>query len=170
MLSTCLILALFSFQDSHIERVRQGYLDHNTFGEVGLVFEHYRYFESFKWRVQTEADGQVHVIFDGVINDEEAVTDFYDNNKYAFYRAFKAIQLEPYYGLTKDKQKLRYRIDFIFEKDGGFAVGLGFLGIMDKAGNWTDKKLEDKSLLAVLDGIYSNENPYVSLVTGLPFK
>lgn len=164
-------LALLTFQDqSYIDKVREGYLDHNDLGRVGLVFEHYRYFEKYHWKEVAHEQVTAQVIFEGIIDDKPAVTDFYNDNKYAFHRAFKAMQLEPYYGLGKDKTKLRYRIVFTFNGSGGFSVTAGELGQKTAEGKWVDKKLEPKSLLAVLEGIYSNENPYVSLVDGLPFK
>lgn len=167
---TWMLFLLSLNQGSYVTQVREGYLDGNEFARIGLVFEHYQYFETFSWAEVRHRDGHMVVTFDGIIPDEKAVSDYYKQHQYSFRLSFKAIQLEPYYGLNDDKQKLRYRIHFSFQKDGSFKVRSGSLGRLDQTATWHDKELEAKSLDALISGIYANENPYVSLIKGLPFK
>ena len=105
-----------------------------------------------------------------MIPDAKAVKNFHEDHQYSWRLAFKGMQLESTYGLTEDKQKLRYKVRFKFNKDRSFKVVSGALGVMNAKGEWTDKELSDRELMKVLEGIYANENPYVSLIKGLPFK
>lgn len=168
MLPVMLLIALLQ-KPNFIERVKAGELDNNPLAPIGFAFDHYNHFETKQWRLEREGPEAV-VLFEGLIADDKATADYYKKHRYAFSMSLKAMQLEPYYGLTKDKVKLRYRIRFRFLPEGGFTLASGELGILDKKGTWRDKTLTKKSLKAIVDGICANENPYVSLIKGLPYK
>ena len=156
--------------DAYIMKVREGYLDFNSHAHVDLVFRGFRWFENRSWKAVTEDDGLVKVSFTGTIPDDPATTNFHEVHQYSFKLAFKAIQLDPIYNLPKSKTQLSYTIHFKFDKDGYFQVVAGELGVKDKEDPWRYEPFTDRALLKVLEGVYSNENPYVSLIKGLPFK
>jgi hypothetical protein len=168
MVPFLLLIALLQ-KPNFIERVKVGELTSNPLAPIGLVFDNYSHFEAKQWRLEREGP-QAIVLFEGLIADSQATADYYQKHRNALSMNFKAMQLEPYYGLTKDKVKLRYRIRFRFLPEGGFTLASGELGILNKKGVWRDKALSPKSLKAIVDGIYANENPYVSLIKGLPYK
>ena len=152
-----------------IETVKVGTLDLAPYKSVGAAFEGYKWFEETHWHKETAAHGEM-VVFTGIIPDEAATKNFYERKKYAFRTGFKAMQLEPNYGLTEDKLKLSFLVRFAVAADGGFKVQSGSLGILSKAGEWRRQTLSDKALVEVLRGIYINRNPYDSLIEGLPFQ
>ncbi len=168
MIHLLLLLTAFQKKD-YIGQVKIGELASNPLAPIGLVFDHYSYFESRQWRLEHEGPEAV-VLFEGLMPDDKAVKDYHEKHRYALSMGLKAMQLEPYYGLNKDKRKLRYRIRFRFLPEGGFRLDSGELGVLDKNGVWHSKQLAPKSLMAVVDGIFANENPYVSLIKGLPYK
>lgn len=165
-----LLLLITALQKTdYIERVKIGELSSNPLAPIGLVFDHYSFFEQHQWRLEREGPEAI-VLFEGLIPDDKAVADYHQKHRYALSMGLKAMQLEPYYGLNKDKRKLRYRIRFRFLPEGGFKLDSGELGVFDKNGVWHTKKLSAKSLNAIVDGIFANENPYASLIKGLPYK
>lgn len=166
-----LLLAMFQLEaDDFIEKVQVASLDFNPHAHVDLVFQGYKFFDKRTWSAEFEDDGLALVTFIGEIPDDKVVKDFHDEHQYSWKLAFKAIQLEPTYGLTEDKEKLRYVIRFKFRKDRSFQVASGSLGVFGKKKEWSDRPLSDRELMKVLEGVFSNENPYVSLIKGLPFK
>lgn len=170
MLTIVLICTLLGGDDSkYIQFVKEGYLDHNSFAHIGLVFKHYQYFEETSWSVARDKAGRPKVTFSGSIDDGKATTAFHEANQYEWRLAFKSMHLASYYGLDEDKTHLRYQIHFLFDNQG-FSVDSGSLDVKRDSGAWQSKALTDRALMAVLEGIYSNENPYVSLVKGMPFK
>jgi len=158
--------------DKYTEIVYDGYLvEISDFANIGLIFDNYKWFEEFAWSSREEKDGHM-VTFKGIVPDAKAVEDFHINNQYNWRLSFKAMQLSEYYGLDKDKTKLSLTVNFFIKKGGRlFVTHSGSLGILSqKNGTWRQVALSDKSLLTVIEGIYTNQNPYVSLVLGLPYK
>lgn len=165
-----LLLMLFALPQDYVTKVQEGTLSHNDLGRVGLIFKHYRYFDETQWLEERDKDGKPVVVFHGIMLDEPATKDYHENNQYAFRRSFKAMHLASYYQLSKDKTKLRYTIYFTFEENGTFSVTAGKLGTLGADSKWVDRDLDNRAVMAILEGIYSNENPYVSLINGMPFK
>ena len=172
MVSVALLWAgLFSGDELYLLKVKEGYLDLSDRAHIGLVFSGYRWFSEIEWRLEPGTGPYPVVCFKGFILDGPAVEDFHENHQYAFRKGLMAMQLGPYYGLDKHKAKLCYLIRFRFTDEQDFAVESGELGMLDGRDNtWRYKPLPDKSLLKLIEGIYANENPYVSLIKGLPFK
>jgi len=166
-----LISVLVAQPTDPIQIVREGYLlDISDFAEVGLVFDAYRWFDERQWTTAATDEGTL-VVFRGEIPDERATEDFHDENKYAFHTGMKAMQLSSYYQLDEDKQKLAFTVRFLITERRGFRVHSGRLGIQSaKTGEWREVTLDDRALLAVVEGIYGNDNPYLALVEGLPFE
>lgn len=163
------LMLLAGDDDKYIQFVKEGYLDHNSFARIGLVFKHYKYFESHSWTVSRDEKDRPRVTFHGVIEDKTATEEFHSQNQYEWRLAFKSMHLASFYGIDEDKTHLRYRIHFLFNNKG-FNVEKGSLDVKTGEGAWKSKELTDRALVSVLEGIYSNENPYVSLVKGMPFK
>ena len=154
-----------------IQIVREGYLlDISDFAEVGLVFDAYRWFATRRWTEEPAEAGTL-VVFRGEIPDGRATEDFHDAQKYAFRTGMKAMQLSSYYRLDEDKQKLAFTVRFLVEEHRAFRVVSGSLGVQSaETGAWRESALDDRALLAVVKGIYGNDNPYLALIDGLPFE
>jgi hypothetical protein len=153
-----------------VATVRESHLDLNQFIPVGEGFDGYPFFEETVWRTE-EQDGKSLVIFRGVIDDAEAAKHFEENHKFHLDSNLKAIQLEPYYGLTEDKDKLAFEIHFLVHGDQRFDVRKGVLQVRaKKSGEWRVKALTNKAVVEVIKGFFRKRNPYMSLIEGLPFK
>ena len=154
-----------------VASVKENHLDLNQFIPIGKGFDGYPFFEETSWRSEVAGDGQTRVVFRGVIDDPAAVTHFEENHKYHLDSNLKAIQLQPYYGLEKDKDKLAFEIHFLVYQDQSFAVQKGTLFIrVESTGEWRSKPLTNKAVVEVITGFFRKRNPYLSLIQGLPFK
>ena len=163
-------LSLNPAGEEHVQIVREGYLpDISDFAEIGLVFEAHKWFEQWSWTSEEVDEGHL-VSFSGTIDDQGAVDAFHAEKKYALEFGLKAMQLASYYQLDEDKLKLRFTIRFLITKGRRFHTHSGSLGILSKTGQWRELELVNKTLLSVIEGMYTNQNPYISLVLGLPFK
>ncbi|CAM2065812.1 hypothetical protein SCOR_10565 [Sulfidibacter corallicola] len=157
--------------DAYIARVRESFLAFNPRAELGLVLRGYPWFEKRTWSFATE-NGVPTVTFVGVVDDAKAVADFEARNKYRWRDAFKSMQLQAAYPLTRDKRKLSFAIHFAFEDDArNFKIAGGTLGVQRESdGVWVYETLEQRELDALIEGLFGRQDPYLILVRGLPYK
>lgn len=156
--------------DAAIALVRQSFLNNAPNTEIGLVFDHYRYFDHHSWTFAPDEDAFGHVVFRGEVDNTAAVNAFEKINQYKLKFSFKAMQLKPIYGLTADIEKLAFIIHFDIVEARGFKVASGQLGLLAAGGDWQYQPLTEKALSAMIDGIFRNRDPYTILVMGLPYK
>lgn len=165
---------LLAFQESQqqaIDTVKRSTLDIESDVAVGKAFATYRWFATGKWEAKPITKSKTRVSFRGEWPDAPASKDFHKRFKYSVKMSMKAMQLNQVYPLGKDKDRLSFSVDFIVEKDGSFAVVSGKLGVRqasDKA--WSYQAFSNKALVEVIEGIFSNQNPYVVLCQGLPYR
>lgn len=153
-----------------ITRVQDSFLAFNDRAELGLVLRVYPWFTEKTWRAE-RVDGRTRVVFEGLIDDEKAVADFYKRNKYAWPESFKAMQLKSAYQLSEDKEKLAFRLFFAFSDARSFVPSGGELGVQRASDqSWAYQPMSDKTFSAVLEGVYKRVDPYLILVNGLPYK
>ncbi|CAM2009421.1 hypothetical protein [Acanthopleuribacter pedis] len=153
-----------------ITRVQESFLAFNEHAELGLILRVYPWFETKSWRAVV-VEGRTRVVFEGRINDAKAVQDFNERNKYAWPESFKAMQLKSYYHLEKDKQGLAFRLFFDFSDARNYAPVGGALGVQRASDDvWTYQPMSEKTFVAVLEGLYNRDDPYLILVHGLPYK
>lgn len=153
-----------------VKTVREGRLDFSYQGKIRLFFEFYPWFETFRWQA-LEEEGQRLVEFVAEVDDVQAVTVFKEKNRYRMKFAFKAMQLEPVYGLDKDKDRLRFSIRFLVTGPEEFRVVSGRLGIRAASTQqWREQALSTKALVKLLEGIFAKHDPYSLLINGLPFR
>jgi len=154
-----------------VDIVREGFLPEiNDFAHIGLVFDNYRWFDKAAWSAETTEAGRL-VTFVGEIPDAKAVDAFHETYRYTLGTGVKSMKLASYYQLDEDKEKIRFTIRFLITEHRNFAVHSGSLGVFSaKKQRWRDLPLDNRALVQVIEGIYGNDNPYYSLVKGMPFK
>ena len=167
MLLTFLLLFLpqVGEESELIQGIKKRYLDQFPNQQIGYAFQNYRWFQATQWRARGHR-----VTFRGTIVDSKAVEDYRETFRYSFRQNLKAMQLKRY-GLNKDKEYLRIEISFLIDAANEFKVTDGHVAVRNKGSSeWHQTKLSDKALLAMIRGIYNQENPYASLIKGLPYK
>jgi len=150
-----------------IETVKQMALDINPDQPLGKILATYRWFALGRWSVEPKPD----VTFRGEWPDAPATKDFRENHRYSLKVSMFAMQLESYYHLDKDKDRLAFLIDFLVAPDGHFQVVGGRLGIRAQSNQtWRYETFTDKALVKIIEALYIDENPYLALCKGLPYR
>ena len=152
-----------------IERVKNSFLKIDENLRIGLALQGDRWFDRTLWVQTLHPPDGMRVIFRGEVNEAKAVAAFEEENRYKLNMALKSMQLAPVYGLHEGRKKVRFSLHFDVSEEGRVALNSGFLDILEADGSWREAQLSEKALLAVIEGIYRNENPYTSLVKGLPY-
>ena len=150
--------------------IKQTSLDLSPEKPLGKVLATYRWFALGRWSQEPKEDERVLVTFRGEWPDPPATKDFRENHRYSLKISMLAMQLDKYYHLSKDKDRLAFLIDFLVSPDGSFQVVGGRLGIRTKSDQtWRYETFTDKALVRVIEALYVDENPYLALCKGLPF-
>lgn len=154
-----------------VEIVKHSTLSINGDKTVGKAFATYRWFATGQWDRSHRDDGRTLVTFRGEWPDPPAAKDFHERFRYSVKMSLMAMQMNTLYKLDKDKDRLAFIVDFLVEKDDTFAVVSGRLGIRNQSDQtWRYVDLSNKALLRIIEALYSDQNPYVALCQGLPFK
>lgn len=164
---TLFLLLLFQSADESIELVKKQFLDLDKSASVGQAFDSYPFFESTQWRLE----GSDMVVFEGIMDDATVTAAYQADHQWSWRENFKAMQLKSIYQLDDDKDKLAFIFYFQLDGRGGFKVDHGFLGVRSlKNGQWRQVALGTRPIVKIMSGLYSKQNPYLSLIQGLPFK
>ena len=157
--------------DDPVETIKQTSLDLNPNQPLGKVLATYRWFALGRWSQEPKGEGKVLVTFRGEWPDPPATADFRKNHHHSLKISMLASRLESIYHLDEDKDRMAFLIDFLVAPDGQFQVVGGRLGIRAKSNQtWRYETFTDKALVRVLEALYSDENPYLALCKGLPYR
>jgi len=149
-----------------IQLVRSGQLDIRPGMDLGPVFEKYRWWMQYGWELEGDE-----VVFWGTYSEYEANQAFKHSQQYRLKMGFKYSRLAPTYGIDASPQAVD-RIEIRFRISGSeFSVESGRFSRRPADDEpWQHTPMTNKAVLQFIKAFYHQQDPFLALVKGLPYK